>query len=33
MEFSHYTEVPRAIAEEVVAKAKGKTKEEKEKVS
>src|SRR5207237_8582655 len=26
MEFSHYTEVPRTIAEDVVAKAKGKTK-------
>jgi elongation factor G len=25
MEFSHYAEVPRAIAEEVIAKAKGKT--------
>jgi elongation factor G len=25
MEFSHYSEVPRAIAEEVIAKAKGKT--------
>jgi elongation factor G len=25
MEFSHYSEVPRNIAEEVVAKAKGKT--------
>jgi hypothetical protein len=25
MEFSHYSEVPRNIAEEVVAKSKGKT--------
>jgi elongation factor G len=25
MEFSHYAEAPRAIAEEVIAKAKGKT--------
>jgi elongation factor G len=30
MEFSHYTETPRAIAEDVIAKAKGKVKEEKE---
>jgi len=33
MEFSHYAEVPRSLAEDVIAKAKGKTKEEKEKVS
>jgi elongation factor G len=33
MEFSHYSEVPKSVAEEVIAKAKGKVKEEKEKVS
>ena len=26
MEFSHYAEAPRSLAEEVIAKAKGKTK-------
>ena len=29
MEFDHYSETPRAIAEEVIAKAKGKGKAEK----
>ena len=33
MEFSHYAEVPKSVAEEVIAKSKGKGKEEKEKVS
>ena len=32
MEFSHYSEVSKNLAEEVIAKAKGKIKEEKEKV-
>jgi elongation factor G len=32
MEFSHYAETPKAIAEEVIAKSKGKTSKEVEKV-